>query len=279
MKKSIFYTFSLILLGIGTSTLLSSSSNGRAFAANSGNTGAPGESQTCRSCHGTGFGTTVQIVVKNLNGFPVNEYLPNSTYIVEATVNTSSGSPQRYGFQLVSLLSGNAAYNAWSNPSSNTRIASAGARSYAEHAGKSVSSLFSAQWTAPSSGSGSVTFYMGGAAVNNNGNNLGDGGNTTSLVLPEGQATSIDEYANNWRFSFYPNPVIDQLNIALEGEKQGDVQVVIKDVLGKEVMAAQRLVLGNSVETFDLSGLDNGIYFLQIFNEGRNISSKTIVIR
>lgn len=279
MKKSVRISFLFILFGMASSLILSSSSNGRAFAANSGNTGAPGESQTCRSCHGTGFGATVNLVVKNSNGFPVTEYVPNTTYTVEASVNNSSGTPQRYGFQMVSLLSGNAAYNAWSNPSSNTRIANAGGRSYAEHAGKSVSNTFTADWTAPAAGSGTVSFYMGGAAVNNNGNTLGDGGNTTFFQLTEGQSTSVEENANNWKFSTYPNPVVDQLNVILEGEKQGNVQILIRDAFGKKVLSEQRTMGGYGSLSFDLSDFENGIYFLQIFHEGRNISSKTIVVR
>jgi hypothetical protein len=39
-------------------------------------------------------------------------------------------------------------------------------RQYAEHAGKSVSNSFNTQWTAPASGTGPITFYGAGAAVN-----------------------------------------------------------------------------------------------------------------
>ena len=65
MKKTILSIFFSSIVLIGFNIVLTSSSRGRASDANSGNTGAPNETTTCRSCHGTGFGTTVAITIKD----------------------------------------------------------------------------------------------------------------------------------------------------------------------------------------------------------------------
>lgn len=274
MRKNLGKLFILSLLAIATQILLSSSSNGRAFSANSGNTGAPGESQTCRSCHGGGFGASVSLVVKNSQGFPVSAYVPGNTYEVEVNVNTSSGNPQRYGFQLVSLLPGNAAYNAWSSPSNNTRIANAGTRSYAEHAGKSVSSTFSVDWTAPSAGSGTVNFYAGGAAVNNNGNTLGDGGNTTSLSLVEGNNTSISQEILSGFIQMYPNPASDYLVVKNNGEQLSGLNVIIRDVKGSLLLSKSL----NSRLELDLSSFDAGLYLVQFISEEGEMYTERLIV-
>ena len=94
MKKTLLSLFGISIALIGLQVLLVSSSNGRAFIANSGNTGAPGESQTCRSCHGTGFSTTVTLVVSKDSalGNPVSSsYIPGDVYDAEFTVNATRG--------------------------------------------------------------------------------------------------------------------------------------------------------------------------------------------
>ena len=150
MKKTLLSLFSLSIVLITTNVFLTSSSGGRANAANSGNTGAPSETTTCRNCHGAGFGTTVSITITDTSGSVVTDYLPGDTLDVEVQVEYTSGTPSKYGFQIVSLNSINNGINDWILPASNTRIASAGSRTYAEHKGVSSDSIFKSKWVAPS---------------------------------------------------------------------------------------------------------------------------------
>jgi len=263
MLKTIYTLFFGSLLLIGTQIFLSSSSNGRAFSANDGNTGAPNEGQTCRSCHGNGFGTTVVIEIRNSVGSRVTSYIPGDVYELIVDVNTTS-TPSRFGFQIVSLSQNNGAYNAWSNPSANTRIANASnGRSYAEHRGKSTTNSFKVDWTAPASGTGDITFYAGGAAVNNNGNTSGDGGNTTSLIVTEKVSTTIDENVYKVGFNVSPNPVNDQLTLSNLSNTAFIGKLNIVNMLGSVLVSKQVMIGSLANYTTDLSDLEAGVYFIQ----------------
>jgi hypothetical protein len=278
MRKTIHTLFFGSLLFIGGSILLTSSSNGRAFAANDGNTGAPGEGQTCRSCHGGGFGTTVSITLKDSTGFPVTDYIPGNVYDVDVSINTT-GTAQRYGFQMVTLTSNAIPYNAWSQPSANTRIASAGQRDYAEHRGKSTTSSFSTKWTAPVAGTGDIVFYAGGAAVNNDGSTSGDGGNTTSLTISEDISTSISAFSLTEKLVFFPNPVEDQLLIKNTHSELLVGLIRIIDLNGKLISEQSLTVESNKQNVLDLSSLKAGVYMAQIITNNQGSASKRIVVK
>lgn len=278
MKKTIYTLFFGSILFIGGSTLISSS-NGRAFAANDGNTGAPGETTTtCRTCHGGGFGTSLSITVKDSTGFPITSYVPGRVYDVDVAVNTTSAA-QRYGFQMVTLTSNSIPYNAWSQPSANTRIASAGQRSYAEHRGKSTTSSFSTKWTAPVSGTGDIVFYAGGAAVNNDGSTSGDGGNINSLTIQEDMSTNITELSFDNLITFYPNPAIDVLFMNNMSQENLTGFVRVMDLKGQVVIENQLNINSNSKEEMNVGQLDAGIYMIQLTTTSQNTVTKRIVVQ
>ncbi len=278
MKKTIYTLFFGSLLFVGGSILLTSSSNGRAFAANDGNTGAPGEGQTCRSCHGGGFGTTVSITLKDSTGFPVSDYVPGKVYDVDVSINTT-GTAQRYGFQMVTLTGNSIPYNAWSQPSANTRIASAGQRDYAEHRGKSMTNSFSTKWTAPVAGTGDIVFYAGGAAVNNDGSTSGDGGNTTSLTISEDVSTSVTEFSIADKLVLYPNPAEEKLFIQNSNSESLIGMIRIIDLSGKLIEEQSLTVDTNDQNTVNLTNLTPGVYMLQIITNNQGSITKRIVVR
>ncbi len=279
MKKNIYTIFLGIILFIGGQILLTSSSNGRAFSANDGNTGAPGESQTCRSCHGGGqFNATVNITVKDSSGFPVTNYVPGKVYDVDVAISTTNAA-QRYGFQLVTLTSNAIPYNAWSQPSANTRIANVGQRSYAEHKGKSETNLFSTKWTAPVAGTGDIVFYAGGAAVNNNGSTSGDNGDVTSLTLIEDISTSSIEYSIENVVSFFPIPAEDYFFLKNNGESSLNGVIRVIDLQGKTISEELVNVLPNGQVEISVRQLKSGIYMAQFASSNQSILNKRIVIR
>jgi len=152
--KLIYYSFTgLFILFLGF--IFTSNSSGRATAAGAGNTGAPG------------YGVAFNVV--------------------------SGGTPAGYGFQATALDGSNNKAGDFSNPIAGTQIATAGAREYAEHVGVSPMGAYGWQWTAPAAGTGSVTFYGIGNAVNGTGNTSGDVGNTVpvTITLTEGVAMPI----------------------------------------------------------------------------------------
>ncbi len=271
MKKTLLSLFSLSLILVSTKVILSSSSGGRAFATNSGNTGAPSEATTCRNCHGSGFGTTVSISIKDTSGAAVTEYIAGDTLTVDVDVNTTSGSPSRYGFQIVTLDSNNGTYNNWTDPSANTRIASArNSRSYAEHRGKSTTSSFSTKWVAPSKGTGSITFYAGGAAVNNNGGTTGDGGNTTTLTLKEKSSTGLNQIENSAVVVLHPNPAQDILGLRFNSPIKPNSIVKIHDQSGKLLFDTVVSAGSNNTINIPVDQLSSGLYFISVSEDGNN---------
>lgn len=278
MKKTLLSIFTLSLVLVSTKVILSSSSGGRAFAANSGNTGAPNETTTCRNCHGSGFGTTVSISITDSSGAAVTEYIAGDTLTIEVDVNTTSGSPSRYGFQIVSLDSNNGTYNNWTAPSSNTRIASAAnSRSYAEHNGKSTSSSFSTKWVAPAKGTGKITFYAGGAAVDNNGRTTGDGGNTTTLTLAEINSTGLNQINSSSVVLLHPNPALDNISLKFNEPIKPNSLVKIYDQNGKLLMDKAVAVEGDNTFNLSIDQLPSGLYFISVNEEGNMLFESKFV--
>lgn len=276
MKKTLLSIFILSIIAIGTQLILTSSSNGRAFAANSGNTGAPGESTTCRSCHGTGLGTTVSIVLKDTLGNAVTSYIPGAIYRAEFTVNAVGAS--RYGFQMVSLNASNSPVNGFSTPSANTRLVTLGiGRQYAEHAGKSVSNSFSTQWTAPASGTGPITFYGAGAAVNNNGNTGGDGGNIATLVMFENTSVGIVEPTLRNQVLVYPNPTSNVIKIKNTKTDMNEAIAQLYSVSGQLVLSENISLKKDNPQILNVSNLDNGYYILIIRNGDESLEEKILI--
>ena len=71
------------------------------------------------------------------------------------------------------------------------------------------------------------------------------------------------------RVRFYPNPVVDQLNLEFTTSQTRKVQVSIMDASGKLILSKKyRPVNGLVKETMDISALPGGIYFLRIGEDG-----------
>ena len=218
--KSTLLTLSILLSLIISYATLTGSSNGRAAAANEGNTGAPGDAvTTCISCHNGGpIQTGISIAFKDSAGNALTEYTPNHNYMVEVTLNPTAGSPNGYGFQMVALEDGgNTAISSWNNPANNVKISAANGRRYAEHNGVSTTETFEVYWTAPDTGTGGVTFYTAGNAVNSNGTTMGDGAAKTTLTITEaggsGNPTGI-ELISIAKPTIYPNPATEYFFIS-----------------------------------------------------------------
>ena len=224
MTRQTLLTFGMALLSAATLLLLPANSGGRAASANVGNTGAPGESgQTCGSCHnGGGFGPVSGSLAVQESGIatPVSSYVPGLVYDITLTT-TASGSPSGYGFQMTALDGADAEVGTWSAPASNVQIETAsavGGRTYVEHNGVTSSPVFSVQWTAPSAGTGTVTFYFGGNAVNLNNSSSGDNvmPSSTFSLSESGAPTALGETLSPVNLSVFPNPVT-QGRVTLQG--------------------------------------------------------------
>jgi hypothetical protein len=82
---------------------------------------------------------------------------------------------------------------------------------------------------------------------------------------------SIDENASNFRVNIYPNPTSGSLNIFTDAQKSGVREMNIFDINGRKVA---QLILsihaGLSLNSYDVSHLPKGIYFVSLLGENGN---------
>ena len=188
----------------------------------------------------------------------MTEYLADSVYEVTIIVDNSSGTPAGYGFQMICLDSDDDNYDGWSNPSSNGQLSTSGGRNYVEHDGMSSSNVFTVDWTAPSEGTGEVTFYVGGNAVNESDDTGGDRAAIDAFSFDEmpADATTGINRAQNVEFAVFPVPTADVLNII--GAENG-MQALVYSINGARVM--QSKIASGSI---DVSALETGFYLLEV---------------
>lgn len=283
MKNQILYTAFALLFAV---CLFQSNSSGRANAAGSGNTGAPGDaSSTCITCHGTSASIQVDLSIEatNADGVGVTQYEPEATYTFKVTLDPQMGNPSAYGFQMLSLnapldMDGDA-INSWVNASANASIVeiSATNRTYVEHSNPSSSNEFTVDWVAPSEGAGVVTFYACGNGVNFNGSTSGDNADCATFVFEEAVVSSTQDLAKAFDLSVAPNPARDFIQLTTNLTPSNNYQVEIYNLNGQ--LMQQQLSpfsAGEQNATIPVSSLTGGIYIIRVSN-GREAANLKFV--
>jgi hypothetical protein len=82
--------------------------------------------------------------------------------------------------------------------------------------------------------------------------------------------------ALNNTIKVYPSPAFNELNISIENISQLPANLVIYDMLGKEVVK-QTIITKNFNEQLNISQLNNGVYFLNLSNNNMKQTVKFIV--
>jgi len=255
-----------ILTTLSMFTLMANRS-GRGSLAGEALTLAPGEGgRTCSNagCHGSAspFGTNVSVTLLDLAGNSVSTYEPGESYRVN--LNISANGASGYGFMIVCLDENDQAVNNWGTPPSQIRNVNLFGRDYLEHTTRLESSSFDFDWTAPDSGSGEVTFYAAGNAVNGNNSNSGDDANTTSSTFAESVMSSVDDEKREV-VQIFPNPVKDQLTVI----STDDYAVELINMLGKPVI--KQSWLGQTHNMIDMGSLSPGSYLVRITDKSNNL--------
>ncbi len=260
----------IILVSMSIVFLLLSNNIGRGLVGGPATT-APGETgQFCGSfgCHFSGsFDPETQILFHSESGELVDEYQAGQTYSVSIKIN-HTGFPASYGFQIVSLKeSDNSPVNNFINlPQAIHEVTLLG-RQYVEHSTRLPIDSIPLSWTAPEIGTGNVTFYAAGNAVNGNGSSSGDGADTTRLIIKEATTSSLTSLDRNPIIA-YPNPVHNYLNI------KADQKIYHSEIFDYSGRMLSRL----SGKKLDLSNLEPGVYILKIFGEDLQKSTRIIKI-
>jgi hypothetical protein len=277
-----------LFFGIFSSLVLLGNKNGRASQSQSGNTGAPGDEtqngqpKTCIACHGQGpIQASLAVSVLDSANNPVTQYLPGKTYTARVTITATGSNLKGYGFQMIGLRdSNNSDLDGFSdvNPN-NYKIATIpGGRTYAEHDNISTANTFKVKWTAPVTGTGSVTLYAAGNGVNSNGTTGGDGSGFGTLKLTEFSSSTQSPAVQLPRLAVAPNPLQPNSALLLENIEAGPYKISAFDLSGKQVWsAAQELPSGSSSLGLPTSEWPSGIYFLQL--EGQNQVANVKVLK
>ena len=274
MRKILLFISGIAVLTI-FSISISSSSGGRGSAANEGNTGAPGDNnQTCISCHNGGpIQASIEINITDSAGNTITDYIPETIYDVEVLVTPTAGTPLGYGFQMVCLAdANNTGLPGWQNPESNVKLVSVNGRSYAEHNDITTNNSFKLKWKAPAAGTGSITFYSSGNAVNKNSATSGDGAAKTSLSLGEdgGPPASV-EYLNFALPKVYPTQTSSNFFV---NNFDGNLQIF--NLSGKLI---QNILVNQANQVIDFSNEKTGLYILKFTSsEGNSFSQKVVKI-
>jgi hypothetical protein len=130
---------------------------------------------------------------------------------------------------------------------------------------------FTFDWTAPSAGTGNVTFYFAGLAGNNNGtDDTGDYTYTGNQVYAEnvGGTSGIDAIQAN--ASVFPNPATAQLTV--KSNIQASALISVIDMNGR--LMNQTSVENAAQFNLNIAELNAGVYFVQIKG-----ASKTALVR
>lgn len=97
------------------------------------------------------------------------------------------------------------------------------------------------------------------------------------VVIPESFCNSINEISFANAVSVYPNPTSELVNVAFELNKTQDVELSVIAIDGKTV-ASKRIENALNVNTnFNVSNLNNGVYFIRIKTE-EGISTQRFVV-
>lgn len=279
--------FSLLLFGTFFLLVMLGNKNGRASQAQRGNTGAPGDETqggqliTCQNCHNQGpIVASAAISVIDSNGNAVSQYIPGYKYTARVTITASGPNLMGYGFQMIALRNnGNTDLDGFTDTNPNNyKIATIpGGRTYAEHDNISSSNTFNVIWTAPVSGTGSVTFYAAGNGVNGNGTSSGDGAGKASLQLTEvtSAASELTEKQPALRIS--PNPVRADAVLTLENAPAGDYRLRAYNAAGEVVWeSSQTRVSETGTLTLPSENWAPGVYFVQMESAGKATSVKVL---
>lgn len=250
--------------------------------------GNPAGCSTGSSCHANtataGIAVTVEL---DSAGVPVTHYVGGHAYTVKISGTNNTGiSLPKFGFQ-VSAMTGTTATATPTNagtfastglPTSVRYTPNAGAGSFLLNCveqsnditatsgtgGAGTTYVESFGWTAPTSGTGTISIWGALNAVNGNTtNDTGDHWNTAHIMLSEEAPAAVANVVNNIAVNVFPNPCSNALNVNIDNAS-GTYELNVFDLSGRAV--AHESVSGNTV--FNTTSWAAGMYYLSVSANG-----------
>lgn len=97
------------------------------------------------------------------------------------------------------------------------------------------------------------------------------------LVNPAAIAVGIDEESSSFSASIFPNPSSGIITVSADVTNGSLVYTTVRDVLGKTVAASTQIAGSTGyIDQIDISGLNPGMYFVEIASEGRVATQQLI---
>jgi len=248
----------LSFIAIATSLLIllyPTESNSNTTGSVGGKTGSPTDGSSCTACHYAGTGTGATITTN----IPESGYNPNQVYTITANINNSG--INKFGFEITAEEAnfGSAKTGSFTvTNTTETQSVNSGTAITHTAAGTSGnnSKSWSMDWTAPSTGTGPVSFYAAFMAANGDGSNAGDIYHSTTLTVNEGVVNTTNNFTNKNSITFNPTTKIIQLT--------NNVRASIYTTNGK-------LILSSKQQEINLSHLSKGTYIIKSGNQSKKI--------
>jgi hypothetical protein len=236
------------------SCILFTNNNADSYPSYTGYSGAPGSKGYCAQCHGSGTGTIV------VSGIPAY-YQPALSYTIIVAHN---------GGSTISNFNGSTRWGTTTTVAgtftSSTNTTSYSVNGYETGIHASINNFDTARyiWTAPASGSGTITFYISGLQGKKS-------GPSTRITVSSTELTSSVTDENHIPNQFilgsnYPNPFNPKTIFSYNLPTSAYVKLTIANTLGQTIAilidGAQDI--GTHSVTWDASGMPSGIYFYSI---------------
>ncbi|MGY6560776.1 MAG: choice-of-anchor V domain-containing protein [Luteibaculaceae bacterium] len=277
MKKTLLATF-LMSIAIFSYDALTVEGHANSTGSPIGRTGSPGDNNlTCTTCHA---GTTTPFEANWIStNIPETGYEPGETYQITFTA-TGISTNNRFGFLGNAEITGGSNVGTWTSNTQVNVINAANNRSAVTHRSTSNSGTgsrsWTADWTAPDSNVGEITFY---AAFNvTNAGSGGSGGNIrrSSLAVLPNLTLAVNKLGFTDRdVKVFPNPAAVGSTVSIQIPQSNQTLFVeVRDVTGK--LMQNQAVTTDRVE-ITTNGLKSGIYLISIYNADTRITKKLVL--
>jgi hypothetical protein len=191
---------------------------------------------------------------------PGTGYVPGETYTITATA--SEGGITRFGFQISPQNSGGTVLGTLVNTNTETKLVS-GTNYVTQTSSGSTgggSKTWTFDWTAPSAGSGDVTFYGAFNLADNNGGTSGDAIVLSTLSINEDATSGFSSRDATLPFTVYPNPAQDYLVIET-ADGFTVTGYTIFNQAGKKVLTGS---VTGEITMLNINQLEAGMYFVRM---------------
>lgn len=129
-----------------------------------------------------------------------------------------------------------------------------------------------------------ITFSGSGASTTVDSVNVKNLTQSTSLTLNGSDILELVTVVateninkNEGKLSVFPNPFKENTTIGFAVNNPGDATIDVFDISSKLILT-QNLFLNTGIHTFEISGLNNGIYFVCLSSKGMQLTSRLTAI-